>query len=453
MLNKTRIDAYAAKKQALQKQVDAILKTGNKLALGKKTSNLFRNRKVNGPRLDVSGFNQVISVDPETMIAEVEGMATYETIVAETLKYGCLPTVVPELKSITIGGALTGVAIESSSFRYGLVHETILEFEALLGEGRIVNCSPDNQHADLFYAFPNTYGSLGYALKVKVKLIPVKKYVKLTHLHFTDPKLYFKTLAELSAKHRMNGPVSYIDGVVFSKNDLHITLGEFVDSAPTVSDYKFMKIYYRSIKQRDTDYLTASDYIWRWDTDWFWCSKNFALQNPVMRFLFGKFLLKSTRYWQMMKIARNNSIIKWLLNTFGKRTEAVIQDVELPVENCEAFHQFFQEEIGIKPVWVCPVQAYQSDVKYDFYYLKPDQLFINFGFWEAVPSQHPDGYFNKKIEVKVAALDGHKSLYSNVYYDESTFWKIYNKDLYLSLKYKYDPKQALKSLYQKVTER
>ena len=30
-----------------------------------------------------------------------------------------------------------------------------------------------------------------------------------------------------------------------------------------------------------SDFLTTRDYLWRWDTDWFWCSKNVGAQHPL----------------------------------------------------------------------------------------------------------------------------------------------------------------------------
>ena len=53
-----------------------------------------------------------------------------------------MPAVVPQLKTITLGGAVAGVGIESSSHRYGLVHDTMLELDVLLGDGRVVACTP-----------------------------------------------------------------------------------------------------------------------------------------------------------------------------------------------------------------------------------------------------------------------------------------------------------------------
>ena len=45
-----------------------------------------------------------LNVDPQRMTADVEGMITYEALVDETLKYGLLPAVVPQLKTITVAG-------------------------------------------------------------------------------------------------------------------------------------------------------------------------------------------------------------------------------------------------------------------------------------------------------------------------------------------------------------
>ena len=33
----------------------------------------------------------------------------------------------------------------------------------------------------------------------------------------------------------------------------------------------------------DRDCLHVADYLWRWDTDWFWCSGAFGVQHPLVR--------------------------------------------------------------------------------------------------------------------------------------------------------------------------
>ena len=191
---------------------------GVRPALGKSTSNLFRQRdQGHTVRLDVRHFDRVLGIDRDCMVADVEGMTTYETLVDETLRHGLLPAVVPQLKTITVGGAVSGLGIESSSFRFGLVHETVEEMEILLSDGRLIVCSPTRE-PDLFYGFPNSYGTLGYALRLKIRLIPAKRYVHLAHTRFSDPGKYFEHIAAVGRL----GPPDYLDGTVFGLSLIHI---------------------------------------------------------------------------------------------------------------------------------------------------------------------------------------------------------------------------------------
>lgn len=423
------------------------------LSLNKTTSNLFRARpRAADKKIDVKNFNKVISVDQKRLTVAVEGMTTYEDLVKETLKYSCLPTVVPELKSITIGGAISGCGIESSSFRYGLVHESILEMDILLSDGRVITCTPTNEHRDLFFAIPNTFGSLGYILKARIQLIPVKNYVKLTHLRFSDSDRFFRDLHLLCGENRSQTKIDYIDGVIFDRGEMYIILGEFVDKTPWISNYKYMNIYYRSIQEKKIDYLTIDDYIWRWDSDWFWCSKVFCLQNPMLRFLTGKWMLNSKKYSKIMHFFDRHPLLTSLLTRLRGKTESVIQDILIPIDKATEFYNFFVKEIGITPIWICPTQARLSNYHYNFCPLNPEILYIDFGFWESIPTIHEEGYFNKKIERQTRDLSGFKSLYSTSYYSEDEFWSIFDKATYAKLKEAYDPQHLLRDFFAKCTK-
>ena len=276
---------YEARRARLLGQYAAIPK-GSPARLAKRTSNLFRTRQRNGSqaRLDVRSFDGVISVDPDRRTADVQGMTTYEHLVDATLAHGLMPLVVPQLKTITIGGAVTGLGIESSSFRNGMPHESVVEMEILTGDGQVVVARRDNEHSDLFRGFPNSYGTLGYALRLTIELEPVRPYVRLRHLPFTDRAECFATMNEIcsSAEHE-GDEVDFVDGAVFGRGEMYLTLGTFTDAAPATSDYTGMDIYYRSLQNRREDHLTVRDYLWRWDTDWFWCSGAFGLHRPLVR--------------------------------------------------------------------------------------------------------------------------------------------------------------------------
>src|SRR3989338_9535027 len=113
---KNNLLEYDKKKKRLINEFKKRFKNNSSISLGKSTSNLFRHRKIKNT-VNVKDFNKVIDIDSKKLIADVEAMITYEDLVAETLKFNFMPAVVPELKSITIGGALTGIGIESSSFK------------------------------------------------------------------------------------------------------------------------------------------------------------------------------------------------------------------------------------------------------------------------------------------------------------------------------------------------
>src|SRR5271165_6494985 len=347
------IAGYEQRRQRLMQELAAARASGVSVGLAKTTSNLFRHRVQQSTKLiDVRPFHHVLNVDTGRRVADVEGMTTYEELAVETLKFGLLPTVVPQLKTITIGGAVSGIGIESSSFKYGLVHETIEEMEVLLGDGGTIVCSP-TQNPDLFYGFPNSYGTLGYVLRLKVKLIPAKRFVKLAHTRFTEPAKFFAQIETLCSSPAFD----YIDGVVFNSGEMYIATGEFTDQTPFVSDYTYMNVFCQSIRRRKVDYLTAHDYIWRWDTDWFWCSKHFYVQHAPVRLLATKWLLNSKTYQRIMRLSHK------VMPT--SNAESVIQDVDIPIERGVEFLDFLLREIGVLPIWICPFRSCDPSVTYD----------------------------------------------------------------------------------------
>ncbi len=436
-------DTYAARRERLARQLHA---ASGQVALKKKSSNLFRDRVRPGkPRLDVRDFNHILQVDPAAGWADAEGMTSYESLVLGTLACGVMPAVVPQLKTITLGGAVAGVGIEATSFRHGLVHQSVLEMDVLAGDGTVYLCTPHNEHRDLFFGFPNSYGTLGYALRVRTGTIPVKKFVRIEHSRFDDPSACFRALQALC-----DSSADFVDGVVFGAKELYLTAGTFVDDAPFVSDYTFEHIYYRSIREKTTDYLTAHDYLWRWDTDWFWCSKNFGVQNPLVRRLAGKARLNSRTYTGVMRWNSRWKITQRLDALLGIRRESVIQDVDIPITRAAEFLDFFQSEIGILPVWICPIRSPDARA-FPLYPMDPSKTYVNFGFWDVVKSKKSQlpGHFNRLIERKVAEFGGIKSLYSDSYYSRPEFDAAYGAPAYRELKSRYDPQNRLHDLYDK----
>ena len=120
------------------------------------------------------------------------------------------------------------------------------------------------------------------------------------------------------------------------------------------------------------------------------------------------------------------------------------------MERADEFLSFFQQRIGITPIWICPTKPASED-RYPTYALEHDRLYLNFGFWDVVrlPAGEKEGYYNRQVEQWVDTLKGRKGLYSTVFYDKETFWRHYDGRNYRMLKNRYDPQGKLKDLFEK----
>ena len=440
---------------AHQRAVDAVrayyrgIPTGTKVQLAKQTSNLFRPRTRAGSGLDVSDLDGVIGVDVQARTADVQGMCTYERLVEVTLAHGLMPLVVPQLKSITLGGAVTGLGIESSSLRNGLPHESVLEMDILTGDASLVTASPD-EHSDLFEAFPNSYGSLGYALRLRIRLQPVSAYVTLRHVRFPSLDQLTAAVAAIAETGTwQDEQVDFVDGVVFEPAESYLTLGGW-STGGEPSDYTGQQIYYRSIRDREHDCLTVHDYLWRWDTDWFWCSSAFGLEHPLVRRLWPRRYRRSDVYHRLVALENRYGITARVDRRRGRPArERVVQDVEVPLEQTAEFLTWFTDHVGMSPVWLCPVRMQRH---WPLYPLEPGRCYVNIGFWGTVPIRPGcrDGDVNRAVEQAVADFGGHKSLYSDVYYERDTFDAMYGGEALRTVKKRYDPLDRLTGMYEKV---
>ena len=460
-------ETHAAAVSRLRSSYDAI-PADAPVRLAKRTSNLFRPRTAaDAPGLDVTGLDGVIAVDPDGRTADVQGMCTYEHLVEATLPHGLVPLVVPQLRTITLGGAVTGLGIEATSFRNGLPHESVLEMDVLTGKGDLVTAAPDGPHADLFAAFPNSYGSLGYATRLRIGLEAVPAYVDLRHVRFADLDRLAEAVTQVVDERAWQGTrVDAVDGVVFAPGEAYLTLATWREEpgpgpGSGASDYTGQQVFYRSLREREHDVLTMHDYLWRWDTDWFWCSRAFGVQHPVVRRLWPRRWRRSDVYHRLVGLENRYRLVARLDARRGRAPrERVVQDVEIPVNRLADFLSWFDQQVGMRPVWLCPLRLREprgpgSARRWPSYPLEPGTTYVNVGFWGTVPIAPGavDGDLNRAVEQRVTELGGHKSLYSDSYYDRETFARLYGGTNLSRVQEHYDPGRRLTGLYEKAVRR
>jgi len=212
-------------------------------------------------------------------------------------------------------------------------------------------------------------------------------------------------------------------------------------------------VYYRSIQSKAQDWLTVRDYLWRWDTDWFWCSSAFGLHNPNIRRLWPRRFRRSDVYHWLVGLENRFGVQARIDRSRGRPArERVVQDVEIPVDRLPEFLAWFDEGIGMRPVWLCPLRSTRD---WPAYPLAPGETYVNVGFWGTVAIEPggADGDKNRAVETEVHKLGGHKSLYSDAYYDRATFDALYNVPFQEAVKAQTDPDDRLTGLYDKAVKR
>lgn len=435
---------YAAKKSALRGQWRGA--TGQ-IGLAKATvSNLFRyqSRAETVRPLSLGHFNQVIGIDEATRTLDVEGLATFETIVAQCLPRGFLPPVTPELKHITIGGATVGIGIESTCFRHGFVHDALIEADVVLPGGDIVTCTADNEYADLFHGLPNSYGTLGYILRARLALQPARPFVHLRMQRFDTPAAFLEAMRE--ATNRTD--VDFAEGLFFGDRRFYLMTGEFANEVAQLDDILRAHVFYRLVQARRDIHLTTADYIFRYDPEWFWNIPDTSLHALFRRYAPRRMRSSSfyTRYaawkgWLHRRIPA--------LKPSG--SEPLIQDWEVPWSAALELIEFCLNEVRLDgmPWAAVPIRTPKQPTLYP---IRPKELYFNLGCYcqTRKPAGREPYYYSKIMDRKCFDLGGIKMLYSSTFLDQAEFDAHYNGNAYRTLKAKYDPRGSAPTLYDKV---
>jgi len=127
----------------------------------------------------------------------------------------------------------------------------------------------------------------------------------------------------------------------------------------------------------------------------------------------------------------------------------LVQDLGLPSDKAVEFMDFVDCELGIYPLWLCPLKTEGDQSEFQLKNMKTPMC-INVGVWgNAMPNYDEFLRQNRILEQKLMELGGRKWFYAHAYYTEKEFWQIYNKNWYNKLRKKYHA-EHLPSVFDKV---
>lgn len=386
-------------------------------------------------KIDITDLDEVRVIDPVARTCTAEPGVTFTKLVEATMRHGLVPIVVPELETITIGGAVSGCSLESMSFRHGGFHDTCLAYELVTGTGEILRVRRDDADAEdahLFEMMHGSFGTLGVLTELTFQLVPAKPYVRVVHeTHDTLGAYREAILRRFEAK-----DVDFMDGILHRPGKYVLSLGTFTDEAPYTSRYDGVEIYWESTGRRREDYLRTRDYFFRYDRG----VTNVHPRSKLGRLLLGRFvgsdlLLRAARAFRRFVLSDDRPDVT--LDTF------------LPISQVEGFLDWYDGTIGHYPLWCVPyrrVRDYPWIDKRVFGDL-PDPLFLDLAIYGL---RQPAGRnLYAEIEGALQRFRGIKTLIAYNYYDEETFWSIFDRDAYHRVKRRTDPKNLFRDLYTK----
>jgi FAD/FMN-containing dehydrogenase len=382
-------------------------------------------------KIDVGDLTAILEIDPVRRVCVAESGVMFMDLVQATLRYGLVPIVVPELKTITIGGAVSGCSIESMSFAHGGFHDTCVEYEVITARGDVITCTPDNEHALVFQMVHGSFGTLGILSKLTFRLVPAKRYVHVVYEKYA-------TLAEYRDaiwRHYQARDLDFMDGIIHSPREYVLSVGHFVDEAPYTNRYDWWKVYYQSTSTRAEDYLETYYYFFRYDRG----VTNVRPRSLVGRLLLGRLLDSGTA----LRLAER---FHWM---FDDEHPTVTLDVFVPFGKLEELLTWYEQTFRYYPLWIVPYRRVH-DYEWladSFYAGLTDELFVDVAIYGM--KQTGDVNYHKLMEDKLRELGGVKTLISHNYYSRDEFWSTWNKRNYDVVKAITDPDNVFRDLYTK----
>lgn len=442
------------------------------LCQSKNPSNTLRNSdfKKKLENIDLSHLNQILYIDPEKKLLVVEPKITIKKLMNLLLKHDLMLAVVPEFSSITIGGAIMGTSLESSSHRYGQFNDLCIEYELLLGDGSMVKAS-QKENSDLFYGIVGSYGSLALLTAVTVKVIEAKKYVHLTYTRFWN---YHKVVDHL----RTSSHHDFFEGVILSKTwgiTIEGSLTNESNHIPINKQGRFYKPWFYQHLLRMTkkgkyeEIMLLKDYLFRFDRGAFWMGKFvshfkllLSLLLPLRTNYVANAISQRTKKYSLEEgpslwlralffpILSSKKLYKIWHKVPNSVSESLffIQDFYTPISQTETLLQKCMDKTQIYPIWLCPIKNTTQGQ-----FLSPhynEERMINIGLYGIPQVRIPIPTLTKKLEKEIHQGKGRKMLYSYTYYDKDLFSKIYDSKSYEKLRHKYKATNAFLDLYSKV---
>ncbi|MBA0572950.1 hypothetical protein Golob_000250 [Gossypium lobatum] len=428
--------------------------------------------------VDLSAFRNILEIDKQRMIARVEPLVNMGQITRVTVPMNLSLAVVAELDDLTVGGLINGYGIEGSSHIYGLFSDTVVAYEIVLADGRVVRATKDNEYSDLFYAIPWSQGTLGFLVAAEIKLIPVKEYMRLTYTPVVGnlqdlAQGYMDSFAPRDGDQDNPEKVpDFVEGMVYSPTEGVFMTGRYASKEEAKKKgnkinnvgWWFKPWFYQhaqtALKKGEfVEYIPTREYYHRHTRCLYWEGKLILPFGDQwwFRFLLGWLMPPKV---SLLKATQGESIRNYYHEMH------VIQDMLVPLYKVGDALEWVHHEMEIYPIWLCPHRLFKLPVK-TMVYPEPGfephqrqgdtpyaQMFTDVGVYYAPGPVLRGEVFDgaeavRKMEQWLIKNNSFQPQYAVSELNEKDFWRMFDADLYEHVRRKYGAVGTFMSVYYK----
>ena len=405
---------------------------------------------------------QIVHVEPGATVGEVTNYLVQQK---PPLQLECCL----EMEDATLGGLAMAQGMTTHSHICGLLSETVMEYEVVSGTGTLLLVRKDNEHADLFRALPMSHGSLGLLVSLKLRVVPAKKYVRLTYqpvLTATELHQKYTAILEQAATNHPNTPF-FVEAICYSRNESVLMIGDLVnEKGPNAINaigkwykpwfYKYVESILEN-KTTVTEYVPLRDYLMRHDRSM--CMSMGTIipygNHPVFRWLLGWMLPPQVSFLKASHTAdtREASVRK-----------QCYQDICFPASKFLDALNANDQLFNIYPLLVYPCKIFNRGglLKVggkDTHQLGDGsviQMNMNLGIYGIPPELENDVYPLFPMVGRVRQLEqwlrnnaGFQHTYCDSFQTRNEFHHMFDHSLYNKMRTKYECKGKFPTVYDK----
>lgn len=370
----------------------------------------------------------ILEIDPEARTVRCEPLVTMGQLTHTLDRLGWTIPIVPELDDLTVGGLVMGTGIETSSHKFGLFQHICLSYELVLADGSVVECTAESD-PDLFYAVPWSYGTLGFLVSVRIRIVPSKRFVQLDYIPVRSMEQMVEVFERETEK---SSPSDFVECLVFSSSTAVVMTGNFVDSCEPGKLNEIGKWhkpwFFKHVESfldsgKGTEFIPLRDYYHRHSRSIFWEIQDIIPfgNNVVFRYLFGWLIPPKV---SLLKLTQGKTLKRLY------ETQHMIQDMLVPIADLQRSLEMFDQQVAIYPIWLCPFKLPPNPgmlaVKAD-----KDQMFVDIGVYGVPKRPGFDVYaVTRRIEDFVRSVGGFQMMYADSYMTQQEFRTMFDHQLY-----------------------